>query len=192
MVQRPGERPRVLPLPEFPDHPQRGRMSALVKGPLAIPFPALSTVHNGRAQDLSRENLFRTFMWKVLGVETIMINADTVWADRLIVLSQRRKDGPRFRELLGKADRRYFFDTIREIHVFYLKFPPTVTLEDLEFMKGFIMKLHAAAKVPVVEFDGEAQRASVAMTSEEDRDDHKGRNKWWENKEEGEEETQSI
>jgi len=137
------------------------------------------------------DNIYRAIMWKVLGVETIMINADTVWADRLIALSQRRKDGPRFRELLKKADRRYFFATIREIHVFYLKFPPTVTMEELEFMKEFIMKLHAAAKAPVVEFDGEAQRASVAMTSEEDVDDHKGRNKWWE-KEEDQEETQSI
>ncbi|MDW5562293.1 MAG: hypothetical protein SA339_03630 [Methanomassiliicoccus sp.] len=126
-------------------------------------------------------------MWKVLGVETIMINADDVWADRLVALSQRRKDGPRFRELLEKADIRYFFDTIREIHVFYLKFPTTVTLEDLEFAKGFILKLYAAAKVPVVEFDGEAQRASVAMTSEEDVEDHKGRNNWWENKDEQEE-----
>jgi hypothetical protein len=130
-------------------------------------------------------------MWKVLGAETIMINADAVWADRLLALSKRRKEGPRFRELLEKANRRYFFDTIREVHVFFLRFPSTVTLEDLEFMKSFIMKLHAAAKVPLVEFDGESQRAAVAMTSEEDADDHKKRNNWWE-KEEDREETQPI
>lgn len=135
--------------------------------------------------------MYRAFMWKVLGVETIMINADAVWADRLIALSKRRKDGPRFRELFEKAERRYFFDTIREIHVFYLRFPPTVTREDLEFVKEFIVKLHAAAKAPIVEFDGEPQLASVALTSEEDVDAHKGRNNWWENEDE-KEETQSI
>lgn len=154
---------------------------------LFVPAPGLIAA---RSQNLSTENFYRALMWKVLGVETIMINADAVWTDRLIALSQRRKDGPRFRELLEKADRRYFFDTIREIHVFYLKFPPSVTMEDLEFMKQFIMKLHAAAKAPVVEFDGEPQRASVAMTSEEDVEVHKGRNNWWEN--EDQEETQSI
>jgi hypothetical protein len=131
-------------------------------------------------------------MWKVLGVETIMINADAVWTDRLIALSQRRKDAPRFRELLDKADKRYYFDTIREVHMFYLKFPSSVTLEDLEFVKQFIMKLYAAAKVPVVEFDGEAQLSSVAMTSEEEVDDHKKRNNWWESEGDREDETQSI
>ncbi|MBI0583017.1 MAG: hypothetical protein ISF22_02185 [Methanomassiliicoccus sp.] len=124
-------------------------------------------------------------MWKVLGVETIMINADAVWADRLVALSQRRKESPRFRELLAMADIRYFFDTIREIHVFYLRFPPSVSMDDLEFIKSFIMKLHAAAKAPLVEFDGESQRASVAMTSEEDIDDHKKRNDWWETEKDG-------
>jgi hypothetical protein len=48
------------------------------------------------------------------------------------------------------------------------------------------MKLHAAAKVPLVEFDDEPQLASVAMTSEEDVDDHKKRNNWWEADEESE------
>lgn len=114
-----------------------------------------------------------------------MINADAVWADRLVALSQRRKESPRFRELLAMADIRYFFDTIREIHVFYLRFPPSVSMDDLEFIKSFIMKLHAAAKAPLVEFDGESQRASVAMTSEEDIDDHKKRNDWWETEKDG-------
>jgi hypothetical protein len=126
-------------------------------------------------------------MWKVLGVETIMINADGVWLDRLMELSKRRKDAPRFRELIAQADVRYFFDAIREIHVFFIRFPPSVTLEELEFLKAFIMKLHAAAKVPIVEFDGESQMAAVAMTSEEDVDDHKKRNNWWEADEESEE-----
>ena len=80
-------------------------------------------------------------MWKVLGVETILINADAVWVDRLISLSQRRKDAPRFRDLLGQADIRYYFDTIREVHMFRLQLPPEVTLEELEFMKEFIMRL---------------------------------------------------
>jgi hypothetical protein len=109
-------------------------------------------------------------MWKVLGVETILINADAVWVDRLMSLSQRRKDAPRFRDLLGQADIRYYFDTIREVHMFRLQLPPEVTLEELEFMKEFIMRLYKAAKVPVVEFDGQAQLSSVVLSSDEEED----------------------
>lgn len=116
---------------------------------------------------------YRTSMWKVLGVESILLNADAVWVDRLMSLSQRRKDAPRFRELLGQADVRYYFDTIREVHMFRLQFPPKVTLEELEFLKEFIQKLYKAAKVPVVEFDGQAQLSSVILSSDEDEDVYK-------------------
>lgn len=119
-------------------------------------------------------------MWKVLGVETIMINADTVWADRLLELSQRRKDGPKFKALLPKANIRYYFDTIREVHMFYLQFPADVSVDDLEFMKEFVLKLHKAAKMPVVEFEGKAQLTSIVLSSDEPVDDHKKRNNWWE------------
>ena len=74
-------------------------------------------------------------MWKVLGVETILINCDKVWIDQLVALSQRRKSSPLFRELLATADVRYYFDAIREVHMFYLQFPPSVALEELEFVK---------------------------------------------------------
>jgi len=130
-------------------------------------------------------------MWKVLGVETIMINADAVWTKRLIELSRRRKDAARFQELLAKADVRYYFDTIREVHMFYLQYPGDVGVDTLEWMKEFILKLHGAAKVPVVEYDGEAQLASIVLSSDQPSDDHKKRNNWWESGEE-KEETQSI
>ena len=112
-------------------------------------------------------------MWKVLGIETILLNADVVWVDQLISLSQRRKDAPHFRELLGQANIRYYFDTIREVHMFRLQLPPEVTLEELEFMKEFIQRLYKAAKVPVVEFDGQAQLSSVILSSDEEEDVYK-------------------
>lgn len=130
-------------------------------------------------------------MWKVLGEETIMINADGVWATRLVELSKRRKDAPKFTELLAKANIRYYFDTIREVHMFYLQFPSDVSVDDLEFMKEFVLKLHKAAKVPVVEFDGESQRSSIVLSSDEPVDDHKKRNNWWEMGE-GKEDQQTI
>jgi hypothetical protein len=130
-------------------------------------------------------------MWKVLGVEAIMINADAVWTDRLLELSQRRKDAPKFKALLAKANIRYYFDTIREVHMFYLQFPSDVSVEDLEFMRGFVLKLHKAAKVPVVEFEGEAQLSSIVLSSDEPADDHKKRNNWWETGE-GKEDQQAI
>ncbi len=64
--------------------------------------------------------------------------------------------------------------------MFYLQFPSDVSIDDLEFMKGFVLKLHKAAKVPVVEFEGEPQRSSIVLTSDEPVDNHKKRNNWWE------------
>jgi hypothetical protein len=126
-------------------------------------------------------------MWKVLGEETVIVNAGEVWAERLRQLSQRRKDAQKFKDLLAQADVRYYFDAIKEVHVFYLQFPGDVTTEDLEFLKDFILKVQKAAKVPVVEFDGEAQLSSIVLTSDKPADDHKKRNPWWEQKEEKEE-----
>ncbi len=112
-------------------------------------------------------------MWKVLGVETILVDADKVWVDQLLALSQRRKDSPKFRELLAMANVRYYFDTIREVHMFSLRFPSSVTMEELEFLKEFILKLYKAAKVPVVEFEGASQLSSVVLSSDEEQDDPK-------------------
>ncbi len=112
-------------------------------------------------------------MWKVLGVETILVNADAVWMDRLMELSQRRKDAPQFRELLGRADIRYYFDTIREVHMFRLQLPPEVTLEELEFMKEFILRLYKVAKVPVIEYEGQPQLSSVVLSSDVEEDVHR-------------------
>lgn len=109
-------------------------------------------------------------MWKVLGVETAVIKAGDVWADRLIELSARKKDSEKFREMFSKADLRYCFDAIREVHMFYLQFPRKVKIEDLEFVRDFILKLEKAAKVPVIEYDGEAQKYSVVLSSDVETD----------------------
>ncbi len=110
----------------------------------------------------------------MLGTETVVIKAGDVWSDRLIELSARKKDAARFRELMSKADLRYFFDAIPEVHAFHLQFPASVEIEDLEFFRDFILKLEKAAKVPVIEFDGEPQKYTVVLTSETEDDVHKG------------------
>lgn len=109
-------------------------------------------------------------MWKVLGVETAVVKAGDVWANRMIELSARKKDADKFRELFSKADLRYYFDTIREVHMFYLQFPRKVKVEDLEFVRDFILKLEKAAKAPVIEYDGEAQKYSVVLSSDTETD----------------------
>ncbi len=119
-------------------------------------------------------------MWKVLGVETPIIAAGDVWIDKMSELSSRKKDAPKFRELLSKANIRYYFDTIREVHVFYVKFPSDVELPDLEFFRDFIIKLEKSSKIPVVEYDGESQVHTTIISSDEEQDDHVGRNAWWE------------
>lgn len=115
-----------------------------------------------------------------MGVETPIIAAGDVWIDKMSELSSRKKDAPKFRELLSKANIRYYFDTIREVHVFYVKFPSDVELPDLEFFRDFIIKLEKSSKIPVVEYDGESQVHTTIISSDEEQDDHVGRNAWWE------------
>lgn len=129
-------------------------------------------------------------MWKVLGEETVAVNVGNTWEKRILELSKRRKDRERFQKLMGQANLRYYFDAIREIHTFMLRFPPSVPVEDLAFLRDFILKLHSAAKAPVVEFEEDPQKFTIVFTSDEDVDDHKKRNKWWETEEK--EETQSV
>ncbi|AGN25655.1 hypothetical protein [Candidatus Methanomassiliicoccus intestinalis] len=119
-------------------------------------------------------------MWKVLGVETPIIAAGDVWISRMSELSSRKKDAPKFRELLSKANIRYYFDTIREVHVFYVRFPSDVEMSDLEFFRDFIVKLEKSSKIPVVEYEGESQTHTTIISSDEEQDDHVGRNNWWE------------
>ena len=90
-----------------------------------------------------------------MGGETPIIAAGDVWISRMSELSSRKKDAPKFRELLSKANIRYYFDTIREVHVFYVRFPSDVEMSDLEFFRDFIVKLEKSSKIPVVEYEGE-------------------------------------
>ncbi len=112
-------------------------------------------------------------MWKVLGVETALIKSGDMWEERLIELSSRKKGSERFISLLNKGEVGYWFDTIEEIHSFSVVFPEDVSVEDLQFMKDFILKAHKSAKVPVMEYGGMPQRTTIILTSEMDKDVHK-------------------
>ncbi len=130
-------------------------------------------------------------MWKVMGTDTVLIKAGDVWAGKLLELSARKRDAQRFRDLMARAEVNYWFDAIREIHTFYLKFPKSTKAEDLEFLRDFMLKVQKGAKVPVIEYDGEPQKYTIVLTADEEEDAHKGRNPWWE-KYEKEQKTQAI
>lgn len=109
-------------------------------------------------------------MWKVLGVETTVPKTAEVWQEQMVMLSRRKKDRDRFLKLLSEADVRYALDGIREVHVFTLTLPADHDREDLEFLKDFILKIIKAAKLPVIEVDGVAEKCGfiIAMPDEDD------------------------
>ncbi len=109
-------------------------------------------------------------MWKVLGKEAVPVTVGYVWKERLEELSKRRKNSPRFRKLLEQADLRYYHDAIRDIHTFVLKFDPSTDMDELEFLKDYILKLHDLSDDPVVTFKDEPQRYTVIFTAEEEED----------------------
>lgn len=129
-------------------------------------------------------------MWKVLGDPTVMIKAGDVWEEKLFALSKKKKGSERFRELMSEAEIVYRFDPMAEVHCFFVQMPTKTEMEELEFLKDFILKLHKGAKVPVIEFNDEPQKFTIVLTAESEKDIHEMRKEKREKG--GEEEMQSI
>jgi hypothetical protein len=116
-------------------------------------------------------------MWKVFGVATNLVAAGDVWQKQLVKLSGRKKDKDKFLELNQKADVNYMFDTIREVHIFYVKFPEGTDMEDLKFYEHFVLKITKAAKDPTLEFEGIAQKFMVVISAESEMNEYAERQK---------------
>ena len=116
-------------------------------------------------------------MWKVFGVATNLVAAGDVWQKQLVKLAGRKKDKERFLELNQKADINYMFDTIREVHIFYVKFPEGTDMEDLKFFENFILKITKAAKEPTLEYAEVPQKFMVVISAESEFNDYLERQK---------------
>ena len=111
-------------------------------------------------------------MWKVLGVDTVLVSAGDSWSKRLVELSKRKKDRAKFLRILDKGQVRYVFDTSRETHIFLIELPSECGPDEIRFMGDFIGKLQKAAKQPQIEFEGVPQKSAVIITSEEPEDEY--------------------
>ena len=116
-------------------------------------------------------------MWKVFGIVTNLVAAGDVWQDQLVKLSGRKKDKERFLDLNQKAEVSHTFDTVREVHVFYAKFPVGTHMEDLKFYEHFVLKITKAAKDPTIEFQGVAQKFMVVISAETELNEYMERQK---------------
>ncbi|HHD15951.1 MAG TPA: hypothetical protein ENK47_04520 [Euryarchaeota archaeon] len=113
-------------------------------------------------------------MWKVLGEKINLIQAGEIWKNRILELSRRKKGRPKFVKMLEEADVKYWFNTVDEVHVFFIKLPASYGSEEVKFMKDFIMKVIRSSADPVIEFAGEPLRYTVVITSEEEEDVYRG------------------
>jgi hypothetical protein len=116
-------------------------------------------------------------MWKVFGIATNLVAAGDVWQNQLVKLSGRKKDKDRFLELNQKAEVSHMFDTIREVHIFSVKFPEGTEMEDLKFYEHFVLKITKAAKDPTLEFQGVAQKFMVVISAETEFNEYGERQK---------------
>ncbi len=125
-------------------------------------------------------------MWKILGEEATIPAMSDVWEKRLVELSKKKKDKERFLALLKKGDLRVVLDGPRETWMFIINLPSDASREELEFLAGYLQMLDKSARKPLMELEGEEQKASIVITTEEYGDDYdirrKLRTKW---KEEG-------
>ena len=116
-------------------------------------------------------------MWKVFGIATNLVAAGDVWQNQLVKLSGRKKDKEKFLDLNQKAEVSHTFDTIREVHVFYAKFPVDSHMEDLKFFEHFVLKITKAAKDPTIEFQGVPQKFMVVISAETEMNEFMERQK---------------
>jgi len=118
-------------------------------------------------------------MWKVFGEEGVMVQFGFLWTERMKVLSKRRKDRPRFLELLDQADISHYLDIHQKLHVFKMDLPATCTPEDVQFLKSFIQRIIKSVEYPMVELDDEEQRAALIITAGEPEDEERNRMSAW-------------
>jgi hypothetical protein len=57
--------------------------------------------------------------------------------------------------------------------------PPTCTPEDVEFLKGFVQRILKSTPYPMVDLDGEEQKAALVISAEEPEDEHTSRMSEW-------------
>ena len=113
----------------------------------------------------------------MFGVTTNLVAAGDVWQKQLVKLAGRKKDKERFLALNQKADVNYMFDTIREVHIFFVKLPEATDMEDLKFFEHFILKITKAAKEPTLEYAQVAQKFMVIISAESEMNEYLERQK---------------
>lgn len=123
--------------------------------------------------------MFLGIMWKVFGEEGVMVQFGLLWKERMIELSKRRKDRDRFLALLEKAEISHYLDIHQRLHVFRMELPTACTAEDVEFLKGFVQRIIKSTEYPMVDLDGEEQKAALVISAEEPEDEHTSRMSGW-------------
>jgi hypothetical protein len=118
-------------------------------------------------------------MWKVFGEEGVMVQFGSLWTERMKELSKRRKDRDRFLKLLDQAEIGHYLDIHQKMHVFKMDLPSVCTVDDVEFVKSFVQRIIKSVEYPMVDLDGEEQRAALIITAEEPEDEHKERMSGW-------------
>jgi hypothetical protein len=114
--------------------------------------------------------------WKVLGKHTLPVGIQDAWTDQLRSLAGKREDGERFLQMMDRADIAYKFDTIRELHVFLVKFAPETDMKDLEYFRDQIEVMRKSARVVMVSVDGTKQMSTVVISADQERNEYQMRN----------------
>lgn len=112
----------------------------------------------------------------MLGKHTLPVGIQDAWTDQLRMFAGKRKDGERFLKMLDKADIAYKFDTIRELHVFLVKFAPETDMKDLEYFRDQIEVMRKAERAVMISLEGEKQNSTVVISADQEWNEYRYRN----------------
>jgi len=118
-------------------------------------------------------------MWKVFGEEAVMVQFGPLLKERMIDLSRRKKDRARFLDLIEQLEIVHYLDIHQTLHVFRMDLPRTCTADDVEFLRGFVQRIIKGTEFPMVDLDGEEQKAVLIISAEEPEDEHRVRMAEW-------------
>ena len=110
--------------------------------------------------------------WRILGKSALPVSVQSVWEEQVVALSARKKGRDHFLKLWNMADLSYFFDTIIEVHAFYIRLPPTTSKADVLFMEDFLRRIIKSAKAPLVSLEGLKQNSTIVITADKEYDDY--------------------
>lgn len=107
-------------------------------------------------------------MWKILGTETIYIDAGRVAKMKMAELAGDGERAEKFREFLNRSEITFMVNGTTEYCSFMIRVPDELTPEDIQLMADAALEVAVNYMEPFVEAGGKEQRYLIIFTNDKE------------------------